>query len=134
MKEKTMITVIKESDYVQHEHFRKMNKTERLNMKAVDSFYGVEIKQLLLIPTRKKMSGYGVGAFFGLTKKGWLRFHMYDCWSITTDINDPIDIKYTLLRGDFEYGGINIFSFVDNEKKAVFGYGGELKITKQKND
>ena len=95
----------------------------------------VEITKLVLVPTREKSSGYGVGAFFAFTpNKGWWRPMNYDCWRVVPDLHTPARVRYSILKGDFEYGGVNIFGFLDEHHKAYMGYGGEVTIVPSKSD
>ena len=107
-----------------------MSKKEKLALETFDSFFNeVEISKLLIIPTNKKSSGYNTGDFFAYTKdKGWWTPQSYDCWQINTDINTPATPKYMILKGDFENGGFNIFSFMDEHHKAFISYGGQITI------
>lgn len=114
--------------YTKNEDFVKYTKKQRLEMPQYDVFDRVEITRLLLIPLNKKYNGYGTGAFFVMNDNGWFRAMDYDCFSIQTDIENPSKLKYTILRGDFEYNGINIFTLIDEHNKAYISYGGTITI------
>lgn len=121
--------------YIKDEDFRKMTKKERLAIQ--ESFFTgeEEIKRLILIPSNKKMNGYNTGVFLAYSEgKGWWRPMTYDCWGIVTDIESPAKPRYKILRGDFEYGGVNIFSFMDEYHKAFISYGGQVIIRKMNNE
>lgn len=122
-----------EIKYISDEEFSKLTKKEKLDIKPVYSHKEEEINQLVLIPTNRKMDGWCLGHFFAYTEgKGWWKPTVYDCWSITTDIDEPAVLKYKILKGDFENGGVNIFSFLDQFHKAYISYGGEIIIRKNK--
>lgn len=124
---------MKKIKYISDEEFENLTKKEKLNIEPVHLFKEEEINQLLLIPTNRKMGGWHLGHFFAHTEgKGWWKPTVYDCWSITTDITDPAILKYTILRGDFENGGVQIFSFLDEFHKACISYGGNIIIRKKK--
>lgn len=89
----------------------------------------IEITKLLLLPIRSKMDGYGMSAFFVLTKNGWARWHDYDCWDIRVEAGSPTEIKYNLVRGDFEYGGVVFFEFGNEDSKRPYiSYGGIVTL------
>lgn len=118
--------------YISDEVFEKMTKKQKAEIPSASMFDEIEIDRLVIVPTNRKMSGYFVGDFFAHTpEKGWWRPMTYDCWRVTTDIENPITPKYTLLKGDFENGGVQIFGFVDEFCKAFMSYGGEIKIKKR---
>ncbi len=115
--------------FVEDKDFRKMKKSEKLKMPVFEG-KDIEIEKLLLIPIRRKMDGYGMGAFFIKTKIGWARLHDYDCWDVKTDISDQSILRYNLVRGDFEYGGVVLFEFGDgrNVIATAGGYGGSVVL------
>lgn len=123
----------KKYKYVAGQKFAKMKRSERMAMEQLYPKDDIEISRLVLIPTARKSGGFRIGAFFAETSEGWCRLGDYDCWRIVTDITDPVDIRYTLVRGDFEYGGVCIFGFADEKegRKIVAKYGGEIAITKR---
>ena len=116
--------------FIKKEDFIKMTKTEKLKMPVFND--EIEVSRLLLLPLKKKMYGYGMSAFFVETKRGWVRLNDYDCWQFTTDIENPVDVKYGFMKGDFEYGGILFFEFAGNTdvKIKYTGYGGNFEINK----
>ncbi len=120
-----------EYKFVAEKDFRKMTKSQKLEMPIFEDSM-IEISKLLLIPISRKMDGYGMGAFFIDTTKGWARLHDYDCWRINAD--DPIKIEHNLVRGDFEYGGVVIFGFAKEEKDIKIvaeSYGGGIVLIKK---
>lgn len=115
--------------FINDSEFVKYTKVEKMAMPTVSNYGSVEINRLILIPTSRKSSGYKIGAFFAHTpNKGWWRPMDYDCWQINTDIENPAKLRYQIIKGDFEYGGINIFGFADEHHKAFIKYGGEITI------
>lgn len=122
-----------EYKYIIDAEFSKMKRSERMAMKQLYPKDDIEITRLVLVPTTRKSSGYCVGAFFAKTKSGWCRLGDYDCWRIITDINNPVAIRYSLLRGDFENGGVCFFGFADENRdvKIVARCGGEIVVTKK---
>lgn len=122
-----------EIKYIKDEVFRKMSKKEKLALEPEHSFFNeVEISRLVIIPTNKKSSGYCMGDFFAYTEdKGWWKPQSYDCWQINTDIEIPARPRYMILKGDFENGGFNIFSFMDEYHKAYISYGGQITIKRK---
>jgi hypothetical protein len=122
----------KEIEYVEDKVFKKMTKKEKLSMPS--HFGKIEVKSVLVIPIRQKMSGYHMASFFGKTEKGWVRVHDYDCWSITSDeVGEEIISRYSLLRGDFEHGGFHIFSIIDEHHTAFLDYAGQISVKKKTN-
>lgn len=123
--------------YYGDNEFSKMNQKQKLSIPEsyIDIGSRVEIRKAVLIPTRRKMDGYGVGAFFVETEQGWCRLMDYDCWRVVTDITNPVPVNYGLVRGDFEYGGICIFGFAGESNgkhtKVFAEYGGEIVIEKK---
>lgn len=115
-------------EYIKNEDFIKLTKKQKLDLKEDNSFEDVEITKLLLIPTSKKWDGYKTGHFFALTKDGWFKPCIYDCWEIIMD--SPAQIRYMILKGDFENDGLNIFTFIDEYHKAYLSYGGRITIKK----
>lgn len=120
-------------EYISDEIFRKMTKNDRMKMGMfVPSMSNdTEVEQLILIPTNKKNSGYHVGEFFARNKYGWFRLMTYDCWRIFMSFEKQPNFKYQVLQGDFEYGGVNIFSIGDEHMRAFIRYGGEILIEKK---
>ena len=111
--------------------FRKLTKKQKLELPEFSPIEDIEITKLIIIPINKKLGGYHAGSFFAFTEnKGWWRLMSYDCWQIHTEIDNPATPRYMILRGDFEYGGINIFTFVDEFHKAYISYGGTITIKK----
>ena len=117
-------------EYIKNEDFIKLTKKQKLDIKECYTFEEVEISRLVLIPTNKKSDGYKLGHFFALTKNGWFKPAIYDCWQITTEIDNPAQVRYMILKGDFENDGINIFSFIDEFHTAFISYGGNIIIKK----
>lgn len=122
-----------EITYIEDSIFTKMSKKEKLGIPSAHNYDEIEITQLVLSPSNKKSNGYFVGDFFAYTPdKGWWRPMSYDCWQIVTDIDSPVTAKprFTILKGDFENGGVQIFGFVDEHHKAYISYGGQITIRK----
>ena|SRR3990167_96466 len=122
---------MKEIKYISDKDFHELTKKQKLEMTEYSNYNEIEIDRLVLIPLNKKMDGYNLGSFFAHTpSKGWWRPMTYDCWRITTDIGNPITPRYSILKGDFENGGVQIFGFADEYSKAYMSYGGEIIIKK----
>ena len=124
-----------EITYISDIDFRNMSKREKLQIPQTSLYTEVEIKQLVLIPSNKKTyyNEFLTGDFFAYSEgKGWWRPMRYDCWSIVSDIENPMKTRYIILRGDFEYGGVNIFSVGDENHTAYIRYGGEIVIKNKK--
>jgi len=118
--------------YTPDEVFTKMTKKQKLQLPEYSGFSEEEIDKIVIVPISRKMSGYCMGSFFAHTpKKGWWRPHSYDCWRITTEIENPVTPRYTLLQGDFENGGVQIFTLVDEHCTAYMRYGGEVIIKRK---
>lgn len=82
--------------------FEKLNKTQKMKIPITIFDDYVKVKSALVIPTRKKMNGYTLSAFFIQTKNGlWYRVEDYDAFSFTSITAH--------LKGDFEYNGIRFF-------------------------
>lgn len=115
--------------FVEEKDFKKMKKSEKLKIPVFDG-NDIEIEKLLLLPISRKNDGYGMGAFFVETRRGWARLHDYNCWCVLTDISSPIPLRYNLVRGDFEYGGVVFFEFGDgrNVLAKAEGYGGSVVL------
>ena len=123
-----------EITYIPDTDFQKLSKKQKLQMPEFALFDEIEITRLVLIRTNRKFNGYSAGSFFAYTEnKGWWRPMTYDCWSIVTEIDNPAKIRYTILRGDFENDGINIFTFVDEFHKAYISDGGTITIKRINN-
>jgi len=121
-----------EIKYIPELEFKKLTKKEKGKLPLNNNYDEVEISKLVIVPTNKKNSGYFLGDFFAFTpNKGWWRRMTYDCWSIVTDIQNPVTPRYTILKGDFENGGVQIFGFVDEHCKAYISYGGQITIRKK---
>jgi hypothetical protein len=104
--------------------FRKLTKKQKLEMKPDYSMGRIEdLKRVLLIPIKRKMSGYGMSAIFVETKDGWKRVPDYDCFNFT--FWQPKQI--VTLRGDFEYGGV-VFFMADHTAASSHFYGGSFDI------
>lgn len=123
---------MKEIKYIAYEDFAKLTKKQKLEFPEEFYFEDVEIINLLMIPTHKKLGEYKAGHFFALTNKGWFKPYIYDCWQIVSEIDNPAQIRYMILKGDFENDGINIFRFVDEHHKAYLSFRGEIIIKKIK--
>ena len=117
-------------EYIKNEDFIKLTKKQKLDLKENYDFEDVEITKLLIIPTNKKWDGYKTGHFFALTKDGWFKPCIYDCWQIVTEIDNPAQVRYMILKGDFENDGINIFTFIDEHHKAYLSFRGQITIKK----
>lgn len=123
----------KEITYVADNIFTKLTKKQKLEIPQVSHFGEVEINRLVIVPSNKKSDDYFLGDFFAYTEgKGWWRPMTYDCWQIVTDIDSPTTAtpRFTILKGDFENGGVQIFGFVDEHHKAYISYGGQITIRK----
>lgn len=121
----------KKTTYIEDSVFAKLTKKEKLAIPQSANFGEVEITKLVISPSNKKSNGYFVGNFFAYTPdKGWWRPMTYDCWQIVTDIDSSTTAKprYTILKGDFENGGVQIFDFVDEHHKAYISSGGRVII------
>jgi len=116
--------------YIEHKDFEKLTKKQKLEIEQQYISEEIEISKLVIIPTSKKYDGYKTGHFFALTEKGWFKPYIYDCWQIITEIDNPAQIRYIILKGDFENDGINIFTFIDEHHKAYLSSNGEIKIKK----
>lgn len=118
--------------YIKDEVFKTLTRKQRLQLATDDIFGEVEINRLVIIPTSEKLGGsYKIGHFFAYTNgKGWWKPTVYDCFRVVTDIKNPAQLRYTILQGDFENGGVQIFKFVDEFHKAYISYGGEITIRK----
>ena len=114
--------------YIKNEDFIKLTKKQKLELPQQYDFNEVEITKLLIIPTSKKLYGYKTGHFFALTKDGWFKTCIYDCWQINTDIENPAQLRYMILKGDFENDGFNIFTFIDEHHRAYLSFRGEGEI------
>ena len=124
----------KEIQYVEDSVFAKMTKKQKFEMPEVWVSGEVEITRLVIIPSNRKSDGYLTGDFFALSpEEGWWRPTRYDCWRITSDLDSPATPRDSLLKGDFENGGVQIFGFVDEHHKAYMSYGGEIVIKKNPN-
>lgn len=120
---------MKEKQYIQDSDFRKLTKKQKLAIPEYCTYDEEKIEKLVIVPINKKSSGYFLGSFFAYTPdKGWWRPMTYDSWSIRTEIENPAKIKYQILRGDFENGGMQIFCFIDEHHEAFMGYGGDIII------
>mgnify|MGYP006921424929 CR=1 FL=1 len=123
---------MREIKYIKDEVFQKLSKKEKKALPESSHFDEVKISKLVIIPTNNKNDGYCIGQFFAYTeKKGWWKPMSYDCWQINTDIENPATIRYGILKGDFENGGFNIFSFIDEHHNAYISYGGQITIRKK---
>ena len=123
---------MKEINYIKDEDFIKLTKKQKLEISEYSNYDEVEISKLVIIPTNNKSGGYCLGQFFAYTEnKGWWKPMSYDCWQINTEIDNPAVIRYNILKGDFENGGLNIFSFIDEHHKAYISYGGQITIKKK---
>ena len=120
----------KEIKYISDKKFREMTKKQKFNLPCSipNLSEPIEIEQIILVPTNEKSDGYKLGAFFARNNKGWFRAMTYDCWQINTDIENPAKFKFRILKGDFEYGGVNIFGLVSKYHKAFLDYGGQIII------
>ncbi len=119
--------------FIDEKEFKKLTKKEKLLLPVENWFSEIEINRLVLIPTNQKSSGWHLGHFFAYTEnKGWWKPTVYDCWQIRVDFDNPATPKFMVLKGDFENGGVNIFSFFDEYHKAYITYGGEIIIKKIK--
>jgi flavodoxin len=117
--------------YIKDEDFKNLTKKQKIELPEERDIVETEINKLVIIPTNKKNDGYKIGHFFAYTEgNGWWKPSIYDCWEIITDIKNPAKLRYTILRGDFENDGINIFEFIDEYHKAFISYGGKLIIRK----
>lgn len=120
-------------EYIKDEDFRKLSKKKKLSMQ--ETYTGIKhipIDKLVIIHTNKKSSGWSLGAFFAHTpEKGWWRSSNYDCFRINTDIENPIELRYQIIKADFEYGGLQIFGLADENHEAFLAYGGEVIIKKK---
>lgn len=116
--------------YISDEKFRELSKEEKLSlpMYTPEVSEKLEVKQLILFPTKRKSSGYTLGAFFARNDNGWIRLMDYDCWQIVTDIENPAKFRFQILKGDFEHGGINIFGITTEHHMAYIDYGGQITI------
>lgn len=121
---------MREIKYIDDKDFVNLTKKQKLELPIQYDFEEIEISKLLIIPTRKKMGGYKTGHFFALTEKGWFKPYIYDCWQIVSEIQNPAQISYMILKGDFENDGINIFTFVDEHHKAYLSFSGQITIKK----
>jgi hypothetical protein len=118
--------------YISDLDFKKLTKKQKLSLESTHWFDEIEIQRLVLIPTNKKSDGWCLGHFFAYTEdKGWWKPTVYDCWSIRTEYENPATPKYMILKGDFQNGGVNIFTFVDEHHTAYISYGGEITIKKK---
>lgn len=123
---------MKEPNYIKEEVFTKMTKKEKLGIDQHSNYDEIEIDKLVLVPMNTKNGGYFEGSFFAHTpNKGWWRPMTYDCWQISTEIDNPITPRYKILKGDFENGGVNIFGFADEHCRAFISYGGSIVIKKK---
>jgi hypothetical protein len=123
----------REITYITDEDFEKLTKKQKLQLESNWNFTEEEISKLVLIPTNEKNDGYCLGHFFAYTKnKGWWKPTVYDCWQIVTDIENPATLRYQILKGDFENGGVQIFGFLDEFHQAYISYGGQIIIKKKK--
>jgi hypothetical protein len=123
---------MKEITYIPDEEFTKLTKKQKLEIPQAYSFEESEIHKLVISPSNRKNDGYFLGDFFAFTEgKGWWRPTTYDCWSIVTDLENPANLRYTLLKGDFENGGVQIFYFLDEHHKAYISYGGQITIRRK---
>ena len=124
----------KEITYISDSDFKKLSKKQKLQLPEFEILDEIEITNLVLIRMNKKLNGYSTGSFFAYTEyKGWWRPMTHDCWSIVSEIDNPAKIRCTILRGDFENDGINIFTFVDEFHKAYISYGGTITIKRINN-
>lgn len=119
--------------YIANDKFTKMTKRQKLEMPMFSpSMEGIEISKLVISPTSRKTGGYFIGDFFAFTpEKGWWRPMGYYCWQIVTDVYNPANLKYQILKGDFENGGVQIFGFADEYHQAFISYGGQITIKKR---
>lgn len=120
-------------EYIKDDVFIKLTRKQKLQLNPVCDFGEVEINRLVVIPTSEKLGGdYKLGHFFAYTNgKGWWKPTVYDCWRVVTDIENPARLRYSILQGDFENGGLQIFKFVDEFHKAFISYGGEIIIRRK---
>ena len=117
--------------YITDEKFTKMSKRQKMEMPMFfpSTSKEIEISKLVIVPTNSKSSGYRVGSFFAYTPtKGWWRPMNYDCWQVVTDFESPAKPRHQILKGDFENGGVQIFSFMDEHHKAYMTSGGQIII------
>lgn len=120
-------------EYVLDDVFKKMTKKQRLGIPQASFYDEIEIDRLVIVPSNRKSDGYFTGDFFAHSPvKGWWRPMGYDCWRITTEIDNPASLRYMVLKGDFENGGVQIFGFLDEYHKAYMNYGGEVVVKKIK--
>ena len=123
---------MKEIEYIKDSDFKKLTKKQKLALPEYSNYEEMEIDGLVIIPTNTKSDGYYLGQFFAHSKeKGWWKPMTYDCWKINTEIDNPATIRYNIMRGDFENGGFNIFTFVDEFHRAYISYGGQITIKKK---
>lgn len=124
----------REIKYIDDVDFRKLTKKQKLELPEYSNYDDEKISKLVLVPRNQKNGGYFIGSFFAYTSgKGWWRPTNYDCWQIVTDIENPANIRYQILKGDFENGGVQIFGFADEHHEAFISYGGQITIKKIKN-
>ena len=100
---------MKDSDFI------KLNKTDKLKMEINYDRNIENISRVLMINIKKKMSGYGMSAFFVKVCDGWLRVPDYDCFNFT------VEGQYRI-KGDFEYGGVVFFGKFTMDYNGSFIY------------
>lgn len=123
---------MKKIEYVEDSVFVKMTKKQKLEMPEAWDYNDIEISKLVIVPSKRKSSGYFIGDFFAFSpEKGWWRPMTYDCWQINTDFEAPATPRFQILKGDFENGGVQIFGFMDEYHKAYMSYGGQIIIKKK---
>lgn len=59
-----------------------------------------------------------MSASFVETHYGWARLSDDDSWGIYTEIESPTLVTHSLIRGDFEYGGVVFFQFGNGKYTA----------------
>jgi len=108
---------------MKHEEFIKLNKKQKLNLPYFEEYAIKSPSMALFIPLTRKNDGYTMCAFFVQKDGNWYRMMDYDCFRF---VNYSDGKHQTILKGDFENGGVQFFLGGDYD----CDYGGEFKYNK----